>query len=213
VARKISYGDRLSPLLAIAEVQEQTLDLLRERIGGGPSLVLVLDGFEKPGNVGAAFRVADGVGSDAILLSNPVSDCWNPNTIRASLGTVFTLPFAEASAADCFAWCQKEGLRVVVSTPFADQIYSDADLSGPTALVVGSEHRGADAFWLEAASAKVRIPMTGYADSLNAAVSTGILLYEALRQKRALPICTTKVKAPDEGVGRKEEAGTKPVIG
>jgi len=182
IARKISYGDRTSPALAVAEVQDCSLDRLSARVPV-PSLVLILDGFEKPGNVGAAFRVADGAGVDAILVSRPVTDSWNPNTVRASLGTVFTLPFAEASPEEALSWCKNSGLRIVVSTPSAERVYSDEDLSIPSALVVGSEHKGADPVWIHAADSSVKVPMSGQADSLNAAVTTGILVYEALRQR------------------------------
>ena len=186
VARKISYGDRVSSALAVAEVQDLSLARLSARVRR-PSLVLVLDGFEKPGNVGAAFRVADGAGADAILVSRPVTDSWNPNTVRASLGTVFTLPFAEASAEEALLWCRNSGLRIVVSTPSAEQVYSEEDLTLPCALVVGSEHQGVDFVWADNADSCVKIPMAGNADSLNAAASTGILVYEALRQRSKRP--------------------------
>ena len=105
--------------------------------------------------------------------------------VRASLGTIFTVPVAEATTAETLAWLRVHGVQIVAATPDATLRYTDADLTMPTAIVMGSEAQGLSAAWLAAAAARVRIPMRGEADSLNLSASTAILLYEVLRQRGA----------------------------
>ncbi len=148
-------------------------------------LVLVLDGIEKPGNVGALLRTADATGVDGVLVTGQGTDLRNPNVIRASMGSVFALPVASAATAEALAWLRAADLRVIASTPHAVRAHWDADYRGGVAVVLGSEHAGLGAVWLDAAEQQVRIPMRSrVADSLNVGVAGAVLLFEAMRQRQ-----------------------------
>jgi TrmH family RNA methyltransferase len=149
-------------------------------------LLLAVQGVEKPGNLGALLRVADGAGVDAVVALDGTADPTNPNLIRASLGTVFALPLVGASSADFRAWAGDNGIAVYAAA-LADRAvpYAAADYAGGAAILLGSEARGLDAYWLDAADRVVRIPMAGVADSLNVATAGAVLLYEAVRQRSA----------------------------
>jgi TrmH family RNA methyltransferase len=155
----------------------------RRRLAGLPRpttpVYLVVDGVEKPGNLGAILRSADGAGVDGVIVCGG-TDLWNPNVVRASLGTLFTVPLAEATAEETIAWLT--GVPIVVATPEATTLYTDAPLKG--ALVVGREDRGVSAPWRAAATRTVRIPMRGVADSLNVAQTATLLAYAACRERR-----------------------------
>ncbi len=148
-------------------------------------LYMVIDGIEKPGNQGAVLRSADGAGVTGLILTGEGTDLYNPNTVRASLGTVFSVPVATASAADTIDWLRSRDISIAISTPDADLLYTEADLTGRCALVLGSESHGAGDEWIEAADIRLAIPMRGLADSLNVSASASILAYEALRQRGA----------------------------
>ena len=147
-------------------------------------LVLVCEGLEKPGNLGAVLRTADAAGVAAVVAADPVTDWGNPNVVRASKGTVYAVPVASASTAETLAWCRARGIRLVVTTPETDVLYSDISLSGAVAIAVGAEKHGASEELLAAADVRVRIPMSGRANSLNVAASAAIVLFEAVRQRR-----------------------------
>jgi len=142
----------------------------------------VIDRPEKPGNLGAILRTADAAGVDGVIVCGGV-DLHNPNVVRASLGTLFTVPVAEASAAEAIAWLHARTVQIVGATPDARTRYTDINLSGAVALVTGSEAEGLGPEWLAAVDARVVIPMFGQADSLNLATATALLLYEAVRQR------------------------------
>ncbi len=149
-------------------------------------LFVVVDGAEKPGNLGAILRTADAVGLDALLLTDAEAagtDIHNPNVIRASLGAFFTVPVVVTTREDALDWFQEHGIITVAATPQAEISYTTAAYLGPTAIIMGSESSGLDREWLDAASVLVRIPMAGVVDSLNLSVSTALMLYEALRQR------------------------------
>lgn len=150
---------------------------------GPDGLVLVLAGLEKPGNLGALLRTADGVGVDGVIVAGRGVDLWSPNVIRASQGSVFTQPVAVLDDADATAWLRDRGFRLVAVTPEADRAYWDADLSGRVALLLGTEHEGLAPGWKVLADLGVSIPMRGLADSLNVATAGALVLYEALRQR------------------------------
>lgn len=146
-------------------------------------LILIAEAIEKPGNLGAMLRTADAAGVDAVILCDPTTDATNPNVVRASLGCLFTVSVAEATFADTTEFLRSKGIIPFVTTPAATQAHYEVDLTGPAALVVGSEHDGVSSVWMEGAHEKLLIPMAGDADSLNAAMSAGIVLYEAVRQR------------------------------
>lgn len=131
-------------------------------------------------------RSADGAGADAVVAASPRTDLFNPNAIRASAGTVFTVQLAAAATTDALAWLRAEGLRIVAARVDAPRLYTEIDLAGPVALVLGAEAEGLTDAWSGADIEAVRLPMLGVADSLNVSVSAAILLYEARRQ-RGLP--------------------------
>ncbi len=151
------------------------------------SLVLVLDGVEKPGNVGALLRSADAAGADLVVITGDGTDAYNPNAVRASQGSIFALEVVEASAESLIRSARAAGLKVVTATPSAETDYWDVDLSGRVAIVVGAEDEGVSASLQAASDVTVRIPMrAALADSLNVSVAGAILLFEALRQRSAL---------------------------
>jgi TrmH family RNA methyltransferase len=173
VLAKMSYRAQPEGVLAVFEVPQRKLP-------GGATLVLVAVGIEKPGNLGAMARTADAAGADALLVADAACDPWNPNAIRASTGAVFTLPILEATLAGvCALPLQK--VAAVVGAPTR---YTDADLTPPTALLIGAEDDGLDAAWCDAADVQVALPMHARtADSLNASTAAAVLLYETLRQR------------------------------
>lgn len=178
--RKVSYRENPPALIGVFERPARRLEDLPTR----PRRVLVAVEIEKPGNLGAMLRSADASGADAVLAVGEAVDPENPNVIRASTGTVFTLPLAAVGHGAARAWLRERDLQIVAAAPAARRVYWEADLSVPTAFVVGAEDRGLPQEWLEAADLTVRIPMEGVADSLNASVSAALLLYEGLRQQR-----------------------------
>lgn len=177
VRAKLAYRDPPeSPLLAVAPLPGVGLDRLEAR-GAGP--ILVVDGAEKPGNLGALLRSADGAGAAAVLVTGPGADLGNPNLIRASLGAIFSLPVGVGAPAEAAAWVRARGRRVVATSPDAARPYWQADLSGGVALVLGSEKDGLGEDWFQLADEQVSIPMRGLVDSLNLAQAGTLLLYEA----------------------------------
>jgi TrmH family RNA methyltransferase len=180
VFARLAFGQRAEGLVAVVRVPSASLDELAvpER-----PLVMVVEGVEKPGNLGAILRSADGAGAHAVIAASPRTDVFNPNTIRASAGTIFSLPLAAAATGETRAWLAARGVRIVTARVDAELMYTDTDLTGPVALVVGAEADGLSDDWLGPGIDAVRIPMLGAADSLNVSVSAAILLYEARRQR------------------------------
>jgi TrmH family RNA methyltransferase len=177
---KLVFRDTSGGLVAVARQPSHALsDLPAAEL----PLYLVADGVEKPGNLGALLRTADAAGVTGLIASDRRTDLYNPNVIRASLGTVFAVPIAVSSTSDAVEWLGGRGIAVVAATPDATTPYTEADLAAPAAIVVGREDLGLGAEWLKAARAKVRIPMKGSADSLNVSVAAAVLLFEALRQR------------------------------
>ena len=128
-------------------------------------------------------RTADAAGVDAVLVCGERTDIYNPNAIRASLGAIFTVPVVAAATPTLISWLKQQGLALVATTPAATQLYTQVDLTGPVAIIMGSEAEGLSGDWLAAADQQVQIPMSGAVDSLNVSVATALLLYEAVRQR------------------------------
>ena len=147
-------------------------------------LVVVLESVEKPGNLGAVLRSADAAGADAVLFCDPLTDLWNPNLIRASIGAVFTVPCVACSSAEAIAFLKARGIRILTAQLQDSSLYYDCDMTAGTALVMGTESTGLSQAWRAAADAHIRIPMLGALDSLNVSVSAAILLFEAVRQRQ-----------------------------
>ncbi len=180
VFEKLAFGERAEGLLGVIRIP--STDRAGLRVPEDPLLV-VLEGVEKPGNLGAALRSADGAGADALIAASPRTDLLNPNAIRASAGTVFTVPLAAAPAPDVLQWLLGRGIRVVAARVDADTAYTETDLTGPIAIVLGSEADGLTSTWAGPEVEAISLPMLGVADSLNVSVTAAVLLYEARRQR------------------------------
>jgi TrmH family RNA methyltransferase len=178
--RKASYRDRPEGLLGVARQFPTGLERLRP---GPDPLLLVVEAIEKPGNLGTMLRTAEAAGAAAVVVCDPATDPFNPNVVRASLGTLFSVPLVVGDTPGAIARLRALGIRTVATTPSASLAHWGADLTGPLAVVVGSEQYGLSAAWLEAADQRVIIPMPGSVDSLNAAMAAGIVLFEAVRQR------------------------------
>lgn len=150
---------------------------------GPDTVVVVLHGLEKPGNVGAILRTADAAGAAGVLVLGRGADPYGPNVIRASQGAVFSVPTAVLGEDAALGWLAEHNFRTVACTPDAPADYWDTPLTGRVALLLGTEHAGLPAEW-RAAHQAVRVPMHGQADSLNVATAAALVLYEALRQRR-----------------------------
>ncbi len=180
VFAKISYRDRPDGLLAIAPQMHLSLSDLRFKEN---SFLLIAESIEKPGNLGTILRSSDAVGVDSVIVCDPTTDIHNPNVVRSSVGTLFTVPVLEADGEETLLFLKKNKIAIVAATPHAKEEFTKVDLRGPVAIVVGTEQYGLSPRWMESADILVRIPMRGVADSLNVASATTLLLYEVLRQR------------------------------
>lgn len=175
---KFSYRDRPDGLVAIARQMRRGLQDIQD-----PTFLVIAESIEKPGNLGTILRSSDGVGADGVIVCDRCTDIYNPNVVRASVGTLFTLPVIEAGSAETLQWLKDHRVQIVAATPAASVVFTDADLTGPVAIVVGTEQLGLSNVWMEQADLQVKIPMLGAADSLNVATATTLLLYEVVRQR------------------------------
>jgi RNA methyltransferase, TrmH family len=185
--QKLQYGDRELQAIAVAVMPSTSLESLADRLGPsarGPEreLYLVLDRFEKPGNLGAALRTADAAGATAVLVSDPISEVWNPNAIRASLGAMFTVPIAVANSGDLRKWLRERSIRCYAARTENGSDYSQVRFAKKSAIIIGSEAYGLEDRWKSEEITPVHIPMYGKIDSLNASVTCSILLFELIRQ-------------------------------
>lgn len=180
VFAKVAYRERPDGLLALVPQWRMKLEDLKL---SEPPFLLVVEAIEKPGNLGTILRSADAAGVDAVIVCDPVTDLFNPNVVRSSTGVLFAMPVAIATAAEVHAFLCAKGIRVVATTPAATELYTQTDLKGSLALLMGSEQYGLSDFWLKEADERIRIPMAGQADSLNVAMATIITLFEAVRQR------------------------------
>ena len=177
---KCAYRDRPDGLLAVAPQWKHTLADLK--LSPHPFL-LVVEAIEKPGNLGTILRSADAAGVDGVIVCDAVTDIFNPNVVRSSTGVLFSVPVVVADSPSVHAWLKEKGVRIVATTPDTPNVYTQVDLRGPLAIVMGSEQYGLSDFWLKESALTVRIPMAGQADSLNVAMATIITLFEAVRQR------------------------------
>lgn len=178
---KAAFREGPDGLIAIARQQANSLSELK--LPANP-LLLVLEGIEKPGNLGAILRSADGAGADAIILFDCVLDLYNPNAIRSSQGLIFAVPIVNVEREHLQQWLKTNAIQTVATTPDTESLHWDVDYAQPTALFFGSESHGLTDFWLNNVDQRIRIPMAGQADSLNVAAAAAVCLYEAQRQKR-----------------------------
>ena len=181
VYEKIAYRGGTEGVIAEVRVPRRRLEDLN--LPRNPLLV-VLESVEKPGNLGAVLRSADAAGAAAVIVCDPLTDLWNPNLIRSSTGTCFTVPAVACSTQEAIKWLKDKGISILTAQLQDSSLYYDCDLRGAVAIVMGTESTGLSQDWRDAATKHIRIPMLGIADSLNVSVSAAILLYEAVRQRR-----------------------------
>lgn len=177
---KIAYRGGTEGIVAILRARETSLAQLH--LSPTP-LILVLESVEKPGNLGAVLRSADAAGVDAVLVCDPLTDLYNPNLVRASLGAVFSVPVVACTSEAACAWLKAHGIAILTAQLQDSERYYETDMVRPTALVFGTEDKGLSDFWREQADAHIRIPMAGMMDSLNVSVSAAVLAFEAVRQR------------------------------
>ncbi len=186
VFEKLSYRDRPDGLVAVALQMKRGLrDLISQVATKKDPFLIIAEAIEKPGNLGTILRSADAAGADGVIVCDRCTDIYNPNVVRASVGTLFTIPVIEASSAEVILWLRSRKVKIVAATPSAKEEFTQSDLTGGVAIAVGTEQLGLSEHWMQSADIKVRIPMYGVADSLNVATATTLLLYEVTRQRRS----------------------------
>lgn len=184
VFEKLSYRDRPDGLLAVGVQTSITIEALEQKMSKEKCpFFLIAESIEKPGNLGSILRSADAVGIDALLVCDRCTDIYNPNVVRASVGTLFTVPVIETSSEEAISWLKRHHVSIVATSPDATSPFTETDLTGPLAIAVGTEQLGLSEKWRKASDIEVSIPMQGVADSLNVAAATTLMLYEVLRQR------------------------------
>ena len=183
VFSKVSYGDRQEGLIVVFKLKNFISNIKSYKEEKQNPFYLICENIEKPGNLGAILRVCDAVSVDMVILTDTVLDIYNPNVIRTSIGSVFTVPIACGSNDEVYKFLKDNNIKVYSITPEARNNYVDQDFTGPIACIVGSEHKGISTFWKKSSDISLSIPMKGKMDSLNVSMSAGVLLYEVLRQR------------------------------
>lgn len=181
VYSKIAYRGGTEGIIAVVRARRLTLEELQ--LSKNP-LVIILESVEKPGNLGAVLRSADAAGADAVIVCDPLTDLYNPNLIRSSIGAVFTVPCVACESTQCIDWLHRNDIQILTAQLQDSRVYYDTNMTLGTAIVMGTESTGLTDVWRNAANAHIRIPMLGKLDSLNVSVSAAILLFEAVRQRK-----------------------------
>lgn len=182
VYEKMAYRGSTEGVIAVVREKQRSLDDLQ--LSASP-LIIVLERVEKPGNLGAVLRSADAANVDAVIICDPLTDLYNPNLIRSSIGAIFSVPCVACSSEDCIAFLKARGIQILTAQLQDSSLYYDTDMLRATAIVMGTESTGLTEVWRQAADAHIRIPMLGQLDSLNVSVSAAILLFEAVRQRNS----------------------------
>lgn len=180
IFEKISLRESPDGYIAIAKKPKIRLNELKLKKN---PLIVILESLEKPGNIGAIIRSADAVGADAIIVADEKTDLYNPNTIRASLGAIFSNQILALSADELIEWLKINKITSYALAPRAKKLYTECDYTTSTAIIVGTEHEGVSDKLLGAVEHQIKIEMKGIIDSLNASVSTAVVLFEAARQR------------------------------
>ena len=196
---KIAYKERPDGLLMVGpHVSIKLVDLkLPEN-----ALVIVTEAIEKPGNLGTILRSADAAKVAAVIVCDRTTDIHNPNVVRASTGTMFSVPIVEATSDEALAWLKARNFKILAATPHAEKLHFEVPLTGNVAIALGAEQYGLTAKWMDGAELRVRIPMLGLADSLNVSAAATILVYEAVRQRIAAGIDRVPDFIPWHGEGK-----------
>lgn len=180
VYQKLAYRDTTEGIIAVAKIKSTLLSDLK--LPNNP-LIVVMEAIEKPGNIGAMLRTCDAANVDAVVIANPKTDLYNPNTIRSSVGCLFTNQIAMASTEETIAFLHKKNIAFYSATLQNSISYHTQDYTQPTALVVGTEATGLSQPWRDQAKQNIIIPMQGEIDSMNVSVAAAILIFEAKRQR------------------------------
>ncbi len=180
VYQKLAYRDTTEGLIAIAKSKPLRLSDLK--LSKNP-LILVAEGLEKPGNLGAVLRTADAANIDAVIIANPKSDLYNPNIVRSSVGCLFTRQIAVSTSEEAIAFLKENNINIYCATLQDSATYHTQNYNEPTALVVGTEATGITEVWRQNSTKNINIPMQGIIDSMNVSVAAAILLFEAKRQR------------------------------
>lgn len=180
VFEKIAVRENSGGVLAVAEQKTHRLDEIKLKKN---PLVLILEGVEKPGNLGAILRTADAAGVDAVIICDPQTDFYNPNVIRSSIGCIFTVPTASASSEETLNWLKKNNVQVFCTYLKASKPYHEVDFRSASAIVMGTEATGLSDTWVNASTANIIIPMQGAIDSMNVSTATAVVVFEAMRQR------------------------------
>ena len=183
VYEKMAYRKSTEGIMAVAKCKSHDLSILSPLTSHPSPLIVVLESVEKPGNLGAILRTAEAAGVDAVIVCDPLTDLYNPNLIRASIGGVFSVPVAVCNSQECIAFLKEHKIRILTAQLQDSYDYYDYNMQEATAIVMGTESTGLTQQWRVAADAHIRIPMLGRLDSLNVSVSAAILMYEAVRQR------------------------------
>lgn len=183
VFAKLAMRENKDGLFAVFKSRSVMLKDLRAR---QDMLLVVLETVEKPGNLGAVLRTADGAGADAVVVLDSRCDTFNPNAIRASVGAIFSVPVVECSAESFLTYCQQNKIKIVATTPHTEKFHYTVNLSQSVAILMGSEAFGLSPELLDKSDIKIKIPMQGIGDSLNLSVAAAIVVYEALRQRQVV---------------------------
>ena len=187
VYEKMAYRGSTEGMIAVAKCKDHSLSSLltphSSLLEKSAPLIIVLESVEKPGNLGAILRTAEAAHMDAVIVCDPLTDLYNPNLIRASIGGVFCVPTAVCTSQECIAFLKEQKVRILTAQLQDSYDYYDYDMTQATAIVMGTESTGLTQQWREAADVHIRIPMLGRLDSLNVSVSAAILMYEAVRQR------------------------------
>ncbi len=184
VMAKVSFGNRDEGVVAVAFRPQGDLDNLK--LSDNP-LIAVAEGVEKPGNIGALLRSVDGAGLDARIVADCKTDVFDPNSVRASLGTIFSVPVVETSSEEAYNWLKKKNFRIFAARCDSSIPYTTADFTIPCAIAVGAEADGLTNVWSGPEVQAIHLPMNGIADSLNVSVAAAVCYYEAIRQRIVKP--------------------------
>lgn len=180
VFEKVAYREGSDGLIALMKLKSHTLAELKVKKN---PFIIVLEAVEKPGNLGAILRTADAAQADAVIICDPLTDVYNPNAIRSSVGCIFTVPVAVCTSSEALIWLKQKGIISYAAELKASEWYQDVDYTTPSAIVMGTEADGLTEFWLNNADKRIKIPMRGKIDSLNVSVSTAVITFEAMRQR------------------------------
>ena len=182
VYEKVAHRETTEGVIAVAKAKDLSLENLK--LSSENPLILVAESPEKPGNIGALLRTADAANIDAVIIVNPLTDFYNPNIIRSSVGGVFTVPLATGSTKEVIAYLKRNNISIYSAILQESVPYDTIDFRTPSALVIGTESTGLTEEWRNDSTAKIRIPMEGILDSMNLSVAAGILIFEAKRQRK-----------------------------